>query len=99
MLTRDEILVFLKLNKHVFESQYHCAKIGLFGSFARNEQTALSDIDIIVEYYSNTADLFENETELKKYISTQFNRKVDICSEKWIKPVFKSLVMKDVIYA
>lgn len=99
MLTQFEILEFLKSNKEVFESQFHCAKIGLFGSFARNEQTELSDIDIIVEYKSNTNDLYENETELKQYITNRFNRKVDVCSEKWIKPIFKPLVLKDTIYA
>ena len=29
----------------------------------------------------------------------QFNRPVDICAKKWIKPVFKPLVLKEAIYA
>ncbi len=99
MLTRNEILDFLQSNKQVFEKRFHCKKIGLFGSFARNEQTEQSDIDLLVEYQTNVADFYENEVELKQYISNHFNRKVDVCAEKWIKPIFKPLVMKDVIYA
>ena len=73
-------------------------KIGLFGSFARDEQNEKSDIDLIVLYESNTPDLYNNEYELKKVIQNKFNRKVDICSEKWIKPVFKPLILDEAIY-
>jgi len=99
MITRIEILDFLKVNKSIFETRFNCIKIGLFGSFARNEQTEKSDIDIIVEFNPNTPDLYETEIELKNFISNQFSRKVDICAEKWIKPIFKPMVLKDTIYA
>jgi predicted nucleotidyltransferase len=98
MLISNDIISFLSTNKGILETKFHCAKIGLFGSFARNEQTEICDIDILVVYKSNTPDLYSNEIELQKYISEQFNREVDICAEKWIKPIFKSLVLKDVIY-
>ncbi len=81
MLTTSEILVFLTNNKNVFENRFYCLKIGLFGSFARNEQTE------------------STELELKKFIGNKFNRKVDICAEKWIKPIFKPMILKDTIYA
>lgn len=99
MLTRNEIMMFLKSNKQVFEQQFHCSRIGLFGSFARNEQTEESDIDVIVEYEAQVENLYETEQELKQYISKRFDRKVDVCTEKWIKPIFKPVVMQDVIYA
>jgi len=99
MTTKKEILDFLANNKQVFESRYYCIKIGLFGSFARNEQTERSDIDIIVVFKPDTPDYYQTEIELKKYIGNQFNRKVDICAEKWIKPIFKPMVLKEVIYA
>jgi len=99
MLTTSEILVFLTNNKNVFENRFYCLKIGLFGSFARNEQTESSDIDIIVEFKPDTPDFYETELELKKFIGNKFNRKVDICAEKWIKPIFKPMILKDTIYA
>lgn len=99
MTTQSEVLNFLRNNRLLFKTTFHCEKIGLFGSFARNEQTESSDIDLLVEYESGTPDLYENEMALKQFISNHFNKKVDICTEKWIKPLFKSLVLKDVIYA
>jgi len=99
MTTRNEILDFLKKNKDNFENHFFCTKIGLFGSYARNEQTEKSDIDIIVSFKPNTPDLYQTEIDLKQFIGKQFNKKVDICAEKWIKPVFKTMVLKDAIYA
>jgi len=71
----------------------------LFGSFARNEQTAKSDIDILVVFEPNTPNLLDVEQELKEYLKKHFDREIDICSKKWIKPIFKPLVLKDAICA
>lgn len=38
---------------------------GLFGSFARNEQTEESDIDILVRFRDDAPDLYSLEMELK----------------------------------
>lgn len=99
MLTTGEILIFLKENKQFLLNKFHCTEIGLFGSFARNEQTENSDIDILVQFEKNAPDLYNLELELKEYLKKQFNREIDICSIKWIKPIFKPLVLKDAIYA
>ena len=71
----------------------------MFGSFARNEQTEKSDIDIIVVFKPDTPDFYQVEIELKQFIGNQFNKKVDICAEKWIKPIFRTMVFKETIYA
>ena len=99
MLSSIEIIKFLTENKSYFRNHFHCSEIGLFGSFARNEQTDQSDIDILVVFEANTQNLFEIELELKEYLKKQFNREIDICSRKWIRPIFKPLVLKDAIYA
>jgi predicted nucleotidyltransferase len=99
MLSSSEILQFLKENKSYLQKHFHCSEIGLFGSFARNEQTDESDIDILVVFEPETANLYEVELELKHYLEKSFHREVDICSKKWIKPVFKSLVLKEALYA
>jgi len=57
MLTSNDIIKFLRENKPVFKNRFHCEKIGLFGSFARNEQTDKSDIDILVVYEPDTPNL------------------------------------------
>ena len=99
MLTSDTIIHSLTENKSYLRDHFYCAEIGLFGSFARNEQTDQSDIDILVVFEPGTQDLYEVEQELKEYLKKCFKREVDICSKKWIRPIFKSLILKEAIYA
>jgi len=99
MLSTEEILLFLKVNKLYLFKRFHCSEIGLFGSFARNEQSENSDIDILVQFEKDAPDLYNLEQELKEYLKKQFNREIDVCSKKWIKPIFKSLILKEAIYA
>lgn len=98
MIKTEEILAFLKERKYELFSEYHLIKIGLFGSFARNEATEESDIDLIIEFEPNTLNLMEKKLRLKSMIKQQFNREVDLCREKYIKPYFKSEILKSVIY-
>jgi uncharacterized protein len=99
MLSSGDIIRSLTENRSYLRKQFHCAEIGLFGSFARNEQTDKSDIDILVVFEEGTPNLYEVERELREYLKKCFKREVDICSKKWIKPVFKPLVLKEAIYA
>jgi uncharacterized protein len=99
MLTSNDILGFLRQNKPFINEHFFCSQIGLFGSFARNEQAEDSDIDIIVRFRDDAPDLYHLEIALKEYLKKQFNREIDICSEKWIRPVFRPLVTKEAIYA
>lgn len=99
MLTANDIIHFLTENKTYLRNNFYCSEIGLFGSFARNEQTDESDIDILVVFEPGTPNLYYVELELKGYLKKCFNREVDICSKKWIRPVFKPLILKEAIYA
>ena len=99
MISSNEIIQFLKENKSYIREHFHCIEIGLFGSFARNEQTIQSDIDILVVFETETPNLFDIELELKQYLQKHFYREVDVCTKKWIKPIFKPLVLKETIYA
>ena len=99
MLESNEIIQFLKKNKSYLCKHFHCSEIGLFGSYARNEQTHESDIDILVVFEPDTPNLYDLELELKEYLKMCFKRDIDICAKNWIKPIFKPLVLEDAIYA
>jgi len=99
MLDSNEIIKFLTDNKPYIRQNFRCSEIGLFGSYARNEQNDESDIDILVVFEPNTPDLYDLELELKEYLKLNFNREIDICAKNWIKPVFKPLVLEEAIYA
>jgi len=98
MTNQDEVLKYLKDNKKLFFEQFNVVKIGIFGSFARSEQTENSDIDIIIEMPRGTDDIFEKKQQLKELLKKHFNREIDICRERTIKPLFKEMILKDTIY-
>jgi predicted nucleotidyltransferase len=73
-------------------------KIGIFGSYARNEQTATSDIDFIIEMPRGTENIFEKKQLLKQMLKNYFRCEIDICRERSIKPIFKEYILKEAIY-
>jgi predicted nucleotidyltransferase len=99
MLTQKNILNYLSENKILFREQFHIVKIGVFGSFARNEQNADSDIDILIELEDNVSNVFDLKWTLRELLTKQFQREVDICNTKHIKPYAKEFILKDAIYA
>lgn len=98
MTTKGEILDFLAQNKEYFREKYGITKIGLFGSYAKDEQAEGSDIDLIVEFRNNTPSLFDLKNELKEYIGSRFKMDVDIAREKYLKPYFRNSILKETIY-
>lgn len=70
-------------------------KRGLFGSFARGEQTPTSDIDILV----TMARLSYNDySSIRFYLEDLFGRKVDLVPEKDLRPGIRTNIMQGVIY-
>ena len=49
MLTKEEILETLSKAKSELQKQFKVRKLALFGSYARGEQRADSDVDILVD--------------------------------------------------
>jgi predicted nucleotidyltransferase len=94
MINKQSILIFLKENKQQLKNRYQVNKIGLFGSFARGEETNTSDIDILVDMPSS----FDNYFDLKYFLEENFQREVDLGKEKQLRLLIKKQIMKDIIY-
>ncbi|MDQ0298438.1 putative nucleotidyltransferase [Salibacterium salarium] len=95
MAMQENIDQRLKLIKPVLQEKYHVSKIGYFGSYAREEQTKESDIDILVEFSKPIGLEF---ISLKEYLEQELNLKVDLVTVKALKPQLKEAVLKEVIY-
>ena len=98
MIQQKDIVTYLRKNKELFYEQFNIVKLGIFGSYSRNEQTENSDIDIVIDMEVGTENIFEKRLSLKETISKHFSKSVDICHIKAIKPIFKDLILKDIIY-
>ncbi len=99
MVHSDQILSYLRLNKNSLKKKYHLTKIGVFGSVARGDQQASSDLDLLVEFEDNTPNLYEVKLALKQEIQSKFDLSVDICREKYINKIFKEQILSEAIYA
>ncbi len=97
MNTKKEILAFLQANQTLLKEKYHVSKIGLFGSFARDEATIESDVDIIIEL-ENVENVYDVKSSLREYLSQAFGRSVDLAREKYLKPYAKEQILKDTVY-
>lgn len=98
MITKAEILDYLETKKADLESEFQVTKIGLFGSYAREEQTENSDIDLLIEFAPGTKSLSDKKDKIRSMFKAQFQREVDLCREKYIKPYFRSQILQSAIY-
>ena len=95
IMTRKDIINYLQNHYEEFNKSYGVNKIGLFGSFARNEANNNSDVDIFVDMKPSIFNLIA----IKEKIESDLKRKVDIVrNHKGLKPILKEMINKDLIY-
>lgn len=75
--------------------KYGVKKILIFGSYARNEATPKSDLDLIVEFPDWTSLLDHVGIEIE--LSETLNMKIDLLSRNGISPYIKDQVLKEAI--
>lgn len=80
----------------LLKAKYHVKKIGIFGSFARNEQKKGSDIDILVEFETPVG--FFEFIRLENFLSHTLRKKVDLISKKAVKQAIKKEIIEEVQY-
>lgn len=93
---KEAIIELLSSNQATIR-QFGISKIGLFGSFARNEQSDQSDIDLIVEFEKGMKS-YSSFFSLSEYLEKLFNNKVDLLTDKGLSPHLKSSIYKETIY-
>ena len=98
MLSRQEILDELSRNLNTFKEKYGVKRIGLFGSYSREEQKDTSDIDVLVEFDLSKVT-FDNYMELKFTLEDRFRKPIDLVIIDDIKPSLKPVILRSVKYA
>jgi len=97
MLTSEEIIQKLEENGKKIK-EYGVKRIGLFGSYMRNEQGAESDIDILVEFEKGKKT-FDNYMNLKFFLEELFGCKVDLVIIEAIKSDLRPYILGSAKYA
>ena len=74
------------------------AHLSTLGYCTRSEAKNDSDIDILIELKKDLTDIYEKKSLLKEIMEKAFDKKVDIAREKYLKPLVKDEVLKEVKY-
>jgi predicted nucleotidyltransferase len=73
------------------------ASVAVFGSVARGDATAESDIDLLVEF-SVVPDLIEFSA-LQRWLSQRLGRKVDLVTKPALHPLLRNRILAEAVYA
>ena len=97
--TRHEILDYLTAERDRLRSVFHVRKLAIIGSFAREEQTAQSDVDLLLDLEEGTPGIAQIKKELRRELEKQFGRPVELASERYLKPYYREQIINEAVYA
>ena len=94
-MTRDDVLAVLRDHKATLARRFAVAELVLFGSFARDDANANSDVDLLVR--------FDGPTDWRRYFGAQFyledvlGRPVDLATDKTLRAELRPRVERDAV--
>ncbi len=95
----DKKTIFDLIKQHQHEIlNYGVERIGLFGSFVRDEQTDSSDIDFLV-HFSKESKTIHNLVGLGDFLEDLMGRKVEVITKESLSPYIGPHILKEVQYA
>ncbi|MCP4108069.1 MAG: nucleotidyltransferase family protein [Desulfobacteraceae bacterium] len=93
MLTKEKITEILREKYPYLNSEYGVKRIGLFGSYAKGEQTEDSDIDIVAEFERPAGLKF---VEFAEYLEKTLGKKTDVLTPEGIKGIITERIAEDI---
>ena len=96
-LAKNDILDVIARNHHKIKA-LGVKKLGLFGSFVRQEQTAQSDIDILVEFEPDRKN-FDNFMQLSFLLEDTLDRRVELVTPEALSRYIRPYILGEVEYA
>ncbi len=97
-INQEFILETLRANRERLRNEFGIERIGLYGSFARNEQTEKSDIDLVYELEKGRTLPWAEKERLYRILRRKLHRKLDLVAYQYMNPFVKYYMRKDVIY-
>lgn len=94
---KEDILLAIKKNQNKIES-FGVKRLGLFGSYVRNEHNLQSDIDILVEFVQGRKT-FDNFIHLSFLLEDILKHQIELVTTESLSPYIKPHILKEVEYA
>ncbi len=95
MLTKDQIIHKIEQHKGQIR-HFGVTKLVLFGSYAKKEATAQSDIDFLVEFQEGRG-LFDDYVQLLHYLEDLFGKKIDLGEPFLLREELKEFIAEGVL--
>ena len=95
-MNKSEVLRLLQTHKQILTERFGVTELAVFGSFARDEATDESDLDILVT--------FDNPATSRSYFGVQFyiedltGRAVDLVTDRALRPELRPSIERDCVH-
>ncbi len=94
-MNRDEVLALLRTHKPVLMERFGVTALSLFGSFARDQASDSSDVDILVRFIGPATS--RSYFGVQFYIEDLLGRRVDLVTDKALRPQFRPFVEQEAL--
>jgi len=95
METPQNIEDKIRAIKPYLKNEFGIDQIGYFGSFAKGDYEADSDLDVLVSFNKKIGWKF---FDLKDYLESVIGRKVDLVTERSLRKQWKRAILQEVKY-
>ena len=95
-MQRDEALAILADHRQDLE-RFGVKSIAIFGSVARNEARADSDVDVLVEFAVPVG--FFELARLERHLDDLFGRRVDLTTPGGLRRQLRDRILREAVYA
>ncbi len=100
-MTKQEIIKILSDKKEEWQEKFGIRRMGIFGSFSRNEETEESDLDVYVEFDIAKIDL-KGYMSFIEELESLLGRKADVITKAGKEtiriPYIKESIDRDLTY-
>jgi len=97
VLNLKRITNILEKHKEELKEKYGVKKIGIFGSYVREEYKEKSDLDILVEFKEDAKIGLLKFVNMENYLSELIGVKVDLVEKSALKPRIGKHILKEVV--
>ncbi len=95
MKNLDEIKSILRNYKIELKNRFRVKKIGVFGSYVRQEEAITSDVDILVDLYE---PIGWEIIDLKEFLEEILGIDVDLVTVNALRPELSASILKEAVY-
>ena len=95
MTRKQEVLDHLAAHRDLLRGQFDVKELLVFGSIARDDAKADSDVDVLVTFVATTR--FDQFMELKFYLEDLLGAPVDLVTRKALRPHMRASVEREAV--